>query len=385
MKFTHILLPHKEIMTEQNAGAVASIVAQHARLSPSDCPIQVFGAPTNDAPLSGVNYVPLTSRFSWVKGRNIALASAYIEKLKRMPNPALLEVHGRAQVARYVCQKRPDLPVILYLHNDPREMKAAQTKEERLWLVKNLAGIICVSAYIKECFLEGLLLSNSETNAVQSVLNGSARSNKLYFPKDKSILIVGRMVPEKGILPACRAIAQVLAVFPDWTLHVVGGRHFKQAPPTKYEQLIERAISPVKEQVYLHGFQPASVIKALQSKAAISVVPSLWPEPCGLTGLEALAAGSALLTTNSGGIPEYASGHGVMIKLSGIERDDQNAEAVFQNTLAREMHRLISDNGHRENLQHKAVHNFPYTAENMVVIANKVRQDFLGRFTNTQL
>ena len=52
--------------------------------------------------------------------------------------------------------KRPDLPVILYLHNDPREMRGAQTKEERLWLIKHLAGVICVSDYIKTCFLDGL-------------------------------------------------------------------------------------------------------------------------------------------------------------------------------------------------------------------------------------
>ena len=193
------------------------------------------------------------------------------------------------------------------------------------------------------------------------------------------------MVPEKGILPACRAITRVLTDFPEWTLDVVGGRHFEDAPPSDYEKQIEKAVFTVKRQVNLHGFQPVQVTKALQSKAAISVVPSLWDEPCGLTGLEALAAGSALVTTDRGGIPEYASGRAVMIKLSGSERNNQSAEVAFQDALAQELQQLISDDKHREALQHKAINDFPFTTENMVVNANKARQVFLSRFTNTQL
>lgn len=385
MHLTHILLPHKEIMTKQNAGAVASIAAQHAKLSSNDYQFQVFGAPINSAPISGVNYVPLKPQFSWINGKNIGLAREYVKKLDGMPKPNLVEVHGRAQVARYICRKRADLAVILYLHNDPREMTGAKTKEERLWLINHLAGIICVSDYIKACFLDGLPQKINQTDTVQSVINGTIKSKKPHFPKDKSILIIGRMVPEKGILPACRAISKVLEAFPDWSLNVVGGRHFKHAPRSNYEQQIEQAVSAVKKQVHLHGFQPAHFVKALQSKAAISVVPSLWAEPCGLTGLEALAAGSALLTTDSGGIPEYASGRATMIKLSGTEMNDKVSESAFQNALAQELQQLISDNRHREALQQNAVDDFPFTAENMVINANNVRQVFLSRFTNTLL
>jgi glycosyltransferase involved in cell wall biosynthesis len=385
LPLTHILLPHKETLTEQNAGAVANIVTQHAKLSKSEHQFQVFGQKVDNATISGVNYVSLSPRFTWIKGKNIGLARAYVEQLNKIPNPDLVEVHGRAKVARYICQKRPDLPIILYLHNDPREMRGAQTTEERLWLIKHLAGVICVSDYIKACFLDGLPQNSSETDTVQSVLNGTAKSDKLHLPKDKSIVIIGRMIPEKGILPACQAISRILPAFPDWRLNVVGGRHFKQTSRSHYEHQIEQAVSVIKEQVHFHGFQPTQVTKALQSKAAISVVPSLWAEPCGLAGLEALAAGSALLTTDRGGIPEYASGRAVMIKLNGTERNNQDAEAAFQDALAQELHKLIGDDLHREALQHKAANGFPFTAENMVVDANKARQFFLSRFTNTQL
>ena len=385
LKLIHILLPHKEVMTEQNAGAVAILAAQHATLSAGAHSFKVLGQPLKDAPITGVDYIPLKPNFSWLNGKNIALARAYVKKLNVLPRPDIVEVHGRPQVARYIRLRRPDLPIILYLVNDPRGMVGSQTTDERLWLAENLAGIICISDFVKNCFLDGLSSNHISTEVIQSILCGTTRDKKLHFPKEKSIIIIGRMVPEKGILQACRAVSQILPNFPDWRLHIVGGRHFKKAPPSDYEQQIEQAVSNVKEQVHLHGFQPAKVTKTLQSKAAISVVPSLWDEPFGLTGLEALAAGSALLTTDRGGIPEYAAGRAVILELSGTERDNQDAEAAFQNALARELHQLITEDGRREAFQHKAVNDFPFTAKNMVVEANRARQVFLSRFTNTQL
>ena len=42
------------------------------------------------------------------------------------------------------------------------------------------------------------------------------------------------------------------------------------------------------------------------ARAAIVVVPSRWPEPFGLTALEAMACGAALLCSPRGGLPEAA-------------------------------------------------------------------------------
>ncbi len=42
------------------------------------------------------------------------------------------------------------------------------------------------------------------------------------------------------------------------------------------------------------------------SRAAIVAVPSRWQEPFGLTALEAMACGAALIATRRGGLPEVA-------------------------------------------------------------------------------
>ena len=383
MPHTHILLPHKEVMTEENAGAIAAITAQNVRLSALEFSFSVFGQALSGSAMPGISYQPLVPRLSWLSGQNIGLARAYVHYLKTAPQPNLIEVHGRAQVARYIAKKRPDLPVILYLHNDPREMKGARSVTDRLWLMRHLAGVICVSDYIRRCFLDGLPSAAINNESICVVLNGTDQNIHTSTAKQNRILIVGRMVPEKGILPACRAVASVLVHQPDWCLDIVGGRHFKTEPGTGYEKQIETALSQVKEQAHIWGFQPASVVRELQNKAAISIVPSLWDEPCGLTGLEALAAGSALLTTDRGGILEYATGRAEIIPLSGTELTDTAAEQIFERNLADVLSKLITRTAYREEMQKTARTKFPFTAENMVVTTNKTRQRLLSRFTNT--
>ena len=47
--------------------------------------------------------------------------------------------------------------------------------------------------------------------------------------------------------------------------------------------------------------------------ADLAVFPSIWDEPAGLTMLEAIASGTPLITTNSGGIPEYAKDYNAVL------------------------------------------------------------------------
>ena len=44
------------------------------------------------------------------------------------------------------------------------------------------------------------------------------------------------------------------------------------------------------------------------------MLPSMWDEPAGLTMVEAMASGVPVITTNSGGIPEYSGGYSVVLE-----------------------------------------------------------------------
>ena len=62
-------------------------------------------------------------------------------------------------------------------------------------------------------------------------------------------------------------------------------------------------------------------INKFYSLADIAVLPSIWDDPAPLTIIEALVSGLPIITTNSGGIPEYAvEGSAIII--------DRNKEIV---------------------------------------------------------
>jgi glycosyltransferase involved in cell wall biosynthesis len=347
-----ILLPSKERFGPRNAGAISGVV--HDLITASQTPnlFHVFGHPV-DAPFDDVAFTGIAPRQSWLYGSNLGLAKAYLHTLKTLPAPALIEVHSRCHVAAHIAAKRPDLRIALYLHNDPREMNGGRTIAERRKLLKSMATVICVSDYIKNCFLDGLNVDEAPAAKVVTARNGAKRWLSKPQSKRKMILVASRMVPEKGILECATALAQVLATKPDWHVMVAGARRFDESAPGSYEADVAAALAPLGDCATMLGFIPAEDVRKLQQEAAIILCPSLWHDPMPKTVLEALAAGSALLTTRRGGIPEAAEGRAHIV-------DQPTAE-----TFAAALERLVTDDAYRTGLQETAWQDFPFTASKM--------------------
>ena len=355
-----ILLPAKERFGPANAGAISGVVNDLVIASSTPRCFRVFGTPV-DAPFEGVDFTSLKPRHTWLHGTNIGLASAYLHHLRTRSAPDLVEVHSRCQVAAHIKARRPDLNVALYLHNDPREMKASRTIAQRTRLLHDMAVVICVSDYIRACFLDGLDAPNDLAAKVQTARNGVARWLITPAVKMPMVLLVGRMVPEKGILECSKALAEVLVDHPQWTVVIVGAKQFETAAPGSYESKVAAALVPLGERARMAGFLPLHEVRALQEKAAIIACPSIWQEPMGKTVLEALAAGSALLTTRRGGIPEAAEGRAHLV-------DDPTPEGF-----ADAVRLLVTDDAYRTGLQKTAWNDFPFTAKAMADDADQIR------------
>jgi len=107
-------------------------------------------------------------------------------------------------------------------------------------------------------------------------------------------------------------------------------------------------------------------VRLLQQEAEIILCPSIWQEPISRAVIEALAAGSALLTTRRGGIPEVAEGRAHIIDETSVE----DFEAAIE--------RLITDTKYRRSLQAHAWKDFPFTASTMAREADAVRSDAIS-------
>ena len=375
---TDILLPYKEVMTPSHAGAIARVAADLYHFSAYSEKLKIFGSPISGQPLKEVNFQPLSPRHKWLFGNNKGFLRAYLAYLRAYPGnaPSLVEIHSRCHLAREMKTARPDLNVSLYMHNDARDMQGGKTIKERLWLVNNLSAILFVSDYLRQRFITDLPAAELLPNALEKcsvIANEVTRTHSACPKKKKQIILAGRMVPEKGILEACEAAAQILPAFPDWQLHVVGGTHFHKAAPSEYEKKIMAALAPLGAQATQHGYLEGSRLSQHQADAALAIVPSIWQEPAGLTVMEALAHGCALLTTDKGGIPETATGRAEIAAIGHLDRNaPKDREKIIQ-IFAEKLEDLLSHPEQIHHLQDKAWHNYPYDARNMAVNADRCR------------
>ena len=102
-----------------------------------------------------------------------------------------------------------------------------------------------------------------------------------------------------------RACALALPSLPGWRAEIIGADGMSATSrETEYVRQIRdlAATSGVRYTGYLDH---PLVLKAM-TRAAIVIVPSRWNEPFGLTALEAIACGAALIVSPRGGLPEVA-------------------------------------------------------------------------------
>jgi glycosyltransferase involved in cell wall biosynthesis len=368
MSTLDILLPWKEKFEPKQAGAVALCVQEAVRSSDFKDRTRVLGPPV-DNPFRDVCYTGINKRFSWLLGRNRATAAGYLHHLGSR-TPALLEIENRPVIARHIASRRPDIPLLLYLHNDPQEMKAAHSPAERRQLLRDCSAIVCVSEYVRQRFLEGL--PTEAGHIVHTVITGIRRPWTRPPEKNKHILFAGRVLPVKGVLELARAAAQVLPRHPDWTLTLVGAPRFSaDTPRSHYQQEVEALLKPLDGQARATGFLPHDEVMDLYAGAAIAVVPSTWNEPLGRTAVEALAAGCALVTTDRGGLPEVARGRGIVLTASDPD--------TLSHELAETLESLINDPQRLALLQSQAWDDYPFTVEAMVQQLDAIKTAVMAR------
>ncbi len=355
-----ILLPSKERFGPANAGAISGVVLDQIRNSVTPDCFHVVGTDV-EQPFEDAVFLGLHPRHQWLHGSNIGLAAAYLHGLRDAPAPDLVEVHSRCHVAAYVKAKRPDLRVALYLHNDPRDMKGSRTASERRNLLSSMSAVICVSDHIRNCFLDGIADAGALASKVATARNGATRWLKAPAAKKPMILLAGRMVPEKGILEFAQALARVMPDHPEWDIVIAGARRFEDSAPGSYEGQIAKALEPLGQQARMTGFLPQEQIRDLQQQASIVACPSIWHDPMPKAVLEALAAGSALLTTRRGGIPEVAEGRAHIVDTPDVRG------------FAQALRKLVNDDDYRGMLQRRAWEDFPFTAERMAADADAIR------------
>ena len=231
-----------------------------------------------------------------------------------------------------------------HIHN---EMKSAYGCEE---IMKNTKNIMCVSNYIKRHVEEFLKIPNaSNVNKLTNCINIQQFDNiseeeklqireKYHLNKEDRILIfTGRLTKEKGIKELLLAIKELKEI-PNFKLLVVGSFFFDTEVKNDFEKELQGIITDIKDKVIFTGYVKHEEINKVYGIADIAVLPSLWDDPAPLTVIESMASGLPIITTNSGGIPEYAQ-NGCAFILKRDENLVQNLKIKIQELLDNEEER----------------------------------------------
>ncbi len=310
-----MVLPPREDFAPGRTGAI-SLLVHAAAAAPSRFAPVVIGA-AQAAPFDDVTFHPV--RLSWLPLGHNRRYGGGVAALLRAPRPALIEVHNRLDLAVFLALRFPSVPVWAFLNNDPQGMRGSLSPAGRARALARLARIGTSSAWLRGRLLEGVPPPARPPVVLPNWLD-LAQVPASPAERERVILFAGRIVADKGADTFVRACARALPDLPGWRAEMIGGDRFRPDSP---ETGFIRALRPeaAAAGIAMPGYRPHADVLAAMARAAIVVVPSRWPEPFGLTALEAMAAGAALLVSPRGGLGEFTAGAAMTI-------DPDDAEAL---------------------------------------------------------
>ena len=168
---------------------------------------------------------------------------------------------------------------------------------------------------------------------------------KISNLKDKRLISVGRLSPEKGYLDLLKVYKKIVELYPDWKLDIVGDG--------KEMGILKKYISKhnLQDSVTLHGFQGKKYIDSLMNKSSIYLMTS-FTESFGIVLIEAMSHGLPCIAFDSaeGAREIINSGYnGYLIKNRNLDAMIKKIEDLIN---SREDRVRIGKNSRREVLKY---------------------------------
>ena len=179
--------------------------------------------------------------------------------------------------------------------------------ETEAWLTYEAWKVICCSDYMVQHVKWAFGLPPDKLNMIPNGVNAEVYTknnkeslaqfrSKYALPEEKIVLFVGRLVYEKGVHVLVNAAPKVLEKT-NAKFIIVGNGYMKDQLSTLANGM------GLAHKVMFTGFVDDETLRKLQRCADVSVVPSLF-EPFGIVALEAMAAKSPIVVSDTGGLSE---------------------------------------------------------------------------------
>lgn len=131
--------------------------------------------------------------------------------------------------------------------------------------------------------------------------------------REFTVACVGRLIPEKGVDVAIRAVAEARRQGAHVRLEVIGDGPER----ANLEELARREL-PDPAWDFVGALARDRALARMRLADAV-IVPSVWSEPAGFVVIEAMALGVPVIAADAGGIPELARGAALLAARSDAE------------------------------------------------------------------
>jgi glycogen synthase len=292
---------------------------------------------------------------TWVERMNSDMLAAGVELGDRFEFDL---VHGHDWLVANACDhlaRRFDAPLVTTIHAteygrhqgwvDSHPQSYIHGVER--WITNRADRVIACSYYMREQIAD---IFGVEEARVSVIPNGIDPGDlqppdddelkrlraKFAAPDDKLVLLIGRLVYEKGFQIALEAMPRLVERLPGTRFLVAGSGTHEAELKRQAEDL-----GLLDHGTFL-GWIGDDVLHSLYPIADLCVVPSIY-EPFGLVALEAMASGCPCIVADTGGLREVVPHDDVGLRFRS--RDPESLAEVAERVLADDElgHRLVAE------------------------------------------
>jgi glycogen synthase len=253
---------------------------------------------------------------AWVERMNSDMLAAGVELGDRFDFDL---VHGHDWLVAAACDhlaRRFRAPLVTTIHATEHGRHQGWVEEHpqayihgvERWIANRSDRVVVCSYYMREQIAD---IFGADESRIEVIWNGidpddlaaedparlQALRSEFAAPDEKLVLLIGRLVYEKGFQDALEAIPELVARQP--------GTRFLVAGSGTHEAELRRQAADlgVMEHGTFLGWIGDDVLHSLYRIADLTIVPSIY-EPFGLVALEAMASGCTCIAADTGGLRE---------------------------------------------------------------------------------
>ncbi len=275
---------------------------------------------------------------TWAMQLNVAMLEKSLEIVRNLEEPFDI-LHAHDWLVAYAARALKHalhLPLIATVHateygrnNGLHNDLQRHISDIEWWLCYEAWKVIVCSSYMQHELQHVFqvpadklkIIPNGVDLANFKVKNQNVRRSDFAAADEKIVFYVGRIVREKGVQVLLDAVPKIIHYHPKTKFIIAGKGPYLTSLKRQARRL------GIEQRVYFVGYVNDQTRNSLYQFADAAVFPSLY-EPFGIVALEAMAARTPVVVSDTGGLAEIIN-HGI----NGLKAYSGNANSLADNIL----------------------------------------------------